>query len=131
MNLSLLNGMFDGLKNWFMSILDNVPKAIYFFVACINSAIDALQCLMRKLAGLDVYYTKGTSTWTSNNGAWGDNAWNDVLGYEGTNKYQQGLNPVRNQDPLSEFIYGILGIGNNAAAYKALNTVFWSLSVFA
>ena len=37
---------------------------------------------------------------------------------------------VTNQDPVLQFIYGILGIGENAGEYSALQTVFWSLVIF-
>lgn len=58
-----------------------------------------MQALVRKLAGLDVYYDAGG-------------------------------NVVEGQDPLTEFLYGILGFGDSAPAYEALNTVFWSLAIF-
>ncbi len=107
MNQSLLLlGFFD----WVLSLLDNIPRAIYFFFAAFTSGIDALQCLIRKLAGLDVYWTGGTP------GLGGGSA---------------GEKPIFGQDPLTEFIYGTLGIGDSAVAYKALNTVFISLSIFA
>ena len=70
-----------------------------------------MQALIRKLAGLDVFYVKSGA-----NSAW------SVSGQG------QAYSKV---DPLTEFIYGILGIGKNAATYKSLNTVFWSLSIFA
>ncbi len=89
-----------------------IPKMIYFFFACFASAIDAMQALIRKLAGLDVFYIKTAGE----NSAWSFSG-------QGTQ--------YSNVDPLTEFIYGILGIGKNAASYKALNTVFWSLSIFA
>ena len=81
------------------TFFDIIPKIVYFLSAAFMSAIDALQCLVRKLAGLDVYWVEG--------------------------------NAVAQQDPLSEFIYGILGYGNSPHLYKGLNTVFWSLAVFA
>ena len=80
------------------TILDIFPKIIYFLYACLSSAVDALQALIRKLAGLDVYYVNNT--------------------------------PVSNRDPLTEFIYGILGFGESSDLYSALNTVFWSLAIF-
>lgn len=104
MYLSLLNGFasfFKNLGNMIMSIFDIIPKLVYFMFAAFASGIDAMQALIRKLAGLDTYYSAVT----------------------GEAFFQQ--------DPLSEFIYGILGIGNSASAYKSLNTVFWSLSIFA
>ncbi len=38
--------------------------------------------------------------------------------------------PIQNTDPVLEFIMGILGIGENAPAYSALTTTFWSLVIF-
>lgn len=100
MNLSLFNA--SALKNFWNIITDFfnlIPKVIYFLYASLASCVDAMQLLVRKLAGLDVYYQSGSA--------------------------------VAGRDPLTEFIYGILGFGNNAAAYKGLSTVFWSLVVFA
>jgi len=37
---------------------------------------------------------------------------------------------IKNTDPVLEFIMGILGIGENAPAYSALTTTFWSLVIF-
>jgi len=92
---------FDKIGTFF----DIIPKLVYFLSAVFLSAIDALQCLVRKLAGLDVYYVKQAGT--------------------------SSLESVVQQDPLSEFIYGILGMGDSAPLYKGLNTVFWALTVFA
>lgn len=80
------------------TFLDIIPKVIYFIFAALTSGVDAMQCLVRKLAGLDTYYHGGDA----------------VVG----------------TDPLTEFIYGILGIGDNAYVYKGLTTVFWSLAIF-
>ncbi len=56
---SLLNwGILDWIQDFFMGILDNIPRLVYFFFAAFASGVDALQNLLRKLAGLDVYYTK-------------------------------------------------------------------------
>ena len=87
-----------------ISIVDVIPKLVYFLCAAFLSCIDILQNIVRKLAGLDVYYMK------------------DMTGT---------MQPVVQQDPLTEFIYGILGYGESAYLYKGLNTVFWSLAVFA
>lgn len=94
---SLLNlGFFASIA----TIVDIIPKVVYFLYAMISSGVDAMQAMVRKLAGLDVYYQASTG------------------------------NPVAETDPLTEFIYGILGIGDNAAMYQGLNTVFWSLAIF-
>ena len=82
------------------TIVDIIPKFIYFLYAAIVSAVDAMQALIRKLAGLDVYYQSQTGE------------------------------AVSGTDPLTEFIYGILGFGESSHLYEALNTVFWSLAIF-
>lgn len=82
------------------TIVDIIPKFIYFLYAAIVSAVDAMQALIRKLAGLDVYYQTQTGE------------------------------AVSGTDPLTEFIYGILGFGESSHLYEALNTVFWSLAIF-
>ena len=93
-------GIFGGYSLWdYIAVLfDNIPKVIYFIYAAVASCLDLLQCVMRKLAGLDTYWVNGQA-------------------------YTQ-------QDPVLEFIYGMLGIGPNAGAYSALSTVFWSLAIF-
>ena len=92
-SLSTLN---LGLWGKIGTILDIFPKVIYLLYASVSSAVDALQALIRKLAGLDFYYQT-------------------VAGE---------TNLVANTDPLTEFIYGILGFGDSAPVYQALNTVF-------
>ncbi len=82
------------------TFFDIIPKIIYFLFAAFASGIDAMQALVRKLAGLDTYYQTSTGEIMSQ------------------------------KDPLTEFIYGILGIGDSASVYKGLNTVFWSLAIF-
>ena len=99
MSVSALNGIMSGLWDKIRAFFDIIPKTIYFLYAALSSGVDAMQALVRKLAGLDVYYV-GDST-------------------------------VTRTDPLSEFIYGILGVGDNKVMYQTLNTVFWSLVVFA
>lgn len=96
-SISLLN-----LSFWekVATIFDILPKTIYFLYACLASAVDAMQALVRKLAGLDTYFRADTGA--------------AVIG----------------TDPLSEFVYGILGFGKNSSIYDALNTVFWSLAIF-
>lgn len=103
MNKSLLmaEGFWQSIGEFFAAWFDNIPKIVYFLFTAFSSGIDAMQALVRKLAGLDTYYSATTN---------------------------ESFFQV---DPLSEFIFGILGIGNSSSAYKALNTVFWSLSIFA
>ena len=128
MNTSMLLGLFDGIKDWFLSILDNIPRIIYFFFAAFASGIDALQCLMRKLAGLDSYWVSGLeSAGPSEGGTIVDGVQISGSASGGGTKFTQ----IFGRDPLSEFIYGILGIGDRASVYRALHTVFISLSIFA
>lgn len=98
MELLSKSGFWDHVAGLF----DIIPKLIYFLYAALASAVDAIQSLVRKLAGLDTY-------WASTSG---------------------GDNKVTGQDPLSEFVYGIIGVGKSATVYRALNTVFWSLAIF-
>ena len=100
--MNLLNKM--GFWDKVGTIFDVIPKVIYYLYAALASGVDALQALVRKLAGLDSYWTATA--------AGGANA------------------VVQSRDPLSEFVYGILGVGQSASVYKALNTVFWSLAIF-
>ena len=92
--------MFDWIADFFAELFNLIPKVIYFIFAAISSGVDAMQSLVRKLAGLDVYYQSSTGE------------------------------KIETTDPLTEFIYGILGYGENAKIYEALNTVFWSLAIF-
>lgn len=50
---------FDKLKNMFLGLFAIIPQFIYFLYASCASLLDALQYLIRKLAGLDVYYING------------------------------------------------------------------------
>lgn len=95
---------FTGYSMWdYVTVLfDNIAKVVYLIYTAVASCLDLLQCVMRKLAGLDSY-------WVNNNG---------------------DLTEVAQQDPVLEFIYGMLGIGPNAGTYSALSTVFWSLAIF-
>ena len=104
MNKGLLLGFFDSITDFFLGAFNLIPQLVYFLFTAFSSAIDAMQALIRKLAGLDTYYRLDVQT----------------------NKYET----FAQTDPLTEFIYGILGFGNSSATYAALNTVFWSLSIF-
>ena len=57
MNISLLAGIFDTIKNWFSgflgAILSFFPKILYQLMSFVYGAVDMLQYLVRKLAGLD------------------------------------------------------------------------------
>lgn len=96
-SLSLLNDI--SFWDKVGTIFDVIPKVIYLLFACIASAADAMQLLVRRMCGLDLYYANGQT--------------------------------VEMQDPLTEFITGILGIGDSAGTMQALNTTFVSLSIFA
>ena len=104
--LLLKMGFFDKIGTFF----DIIPKVLYFLCTVFASVIDVLQLMVRKLAGLDRYWMPIVDESTG------------VAG---------GYTQITQQDPLTEFIYGILGHGQSAAAYKGLNTVFLSLTVFA
>lgn len=84
------------------AIIDMLIKVIYLLYASLAAGVDAMQSILRKLVGLDQYWQISTSSG----------------------------NIVKTNDPLTEFIYGILGYGESSASYKALNTVFWSLAIF-
>lgn len=92
--------MFGGHSLWeYISVLfDNIPKIMYLIYTAIASCLDLIQCVMRKLAGLDTYWVNGQA-------------------------YTQ-------QDPILEFILGMLGLGRNAETYSPLSIVFWSFVVF-
>ena len=96
-SLSLLNDI--SFWDKVGTIFDVIPKIIYLLFACIASAADAMQLLVRRMCGLDLYYVNGQT--------------------------------VEMQDPLTEFITGILGVGDSAGTMQALNTTFVSLSIFA
>lgn len=89
-------GWWEGI----VTIVDAIPKLVYLLYTCVASAVDAMQLLVRRICGLDLYFNN------------------------------QGQ-VIRDQDPLTEFINGILGIGDTAGAMQALNTTFWSLTIFA
>ena len=74
--MNLLNKM--GFWDKVGTIFDVIPKVIYYLYAALASGVDALQALVRKLAGLDSYWTATA--------AGGANA------------------VVQHRDPLSEFV---------------------------
>lgn len=97
-------GIGESIMEMVEAVLAIIPKTVYFMYAALASALDALQGLMRRLAGLDGYYVGGNGMYESGS---------EVAG-----------------DPVLEFIYGILGIGKRAGQYSALTTTFWSLAIF-
>ncbi len=44
---------------YFTCFFDYIPKIMYFLYAALASCLDAMQCLLRRLAGLDVHYLNG------------------------------------------------------------------------
>lgn len=59
MNISLLGGWLDKIINFILGFFAFIPQLIYFLYASVASLLDVLQYLIRKLAGLDVYYVNG------------------------------------------------------------------------
>lgn len=56
---SMLGGWFDKIVDFIVGFFAFIPQLIYFLYASIASFLDLLQYLIRKLAGLDVYYVDG------------------------------------------------------------------------
>lgn len=109
----MLGGVWDKFKDFFIGILAFIPQFIYFLYACCVSFLDLMQYLIRKLAGLDVYYVNSSGM-------------NENI----VNNFTQGSGEAVSGDIITEFFEGILGISKNKASYSALSTVFWSLVVF-
>lgn len=69
MNLIFVAGLAEKLKEWFAgwfgAIFSIVPKTLYFLCTLIFQVLDILQVLVRKVAGLDVYYVSNTVGGTS------------------------------------------------------------------
>lgn len=59
LNFSMLNGIFSLITDFVTGIFAFIPQMMYFVYTCAASAIDFLQYVLRKLAGLDVYYVNG------------------------------------------------------------------------
>jgi len=68
--VSMLGGLIsDAIQSWLAKIIDFItgffaiiPQSIYFIYTCAASFLDLLQYIIRKLAGLDVYYVNGEAT---------------------------------------------------------------------
>lgn len=58
---SLLLSFLDSLMSFILGFMAFLPQMMYFLYASVASLLDLLQYLLRKLAGLDVYYVNGTS----------------------------------------------------------------------
>lgn len=48
------------IVDWLMGLINMIPKVMYFLCVTLMSALDALQYVLRKLAGLDSYFVDGT-----------------------------------------------------------------------
>lgn len=64
MNLIFVAGLAEAIKAWFAgwfgAIFSIIPKTLYFLCTLIFQVLDILQVLVRKVAGLDVYYINET-----------------------------------------------------------------------
>lgn len=56
---ALLLNIIDDIMTVLLGFLAFIPQMMYFLYASVASLLDLLQYLMRKLAGLDVYYVNG------------------------------------------------------------------------
>lgn len=79
--MSMMLGIWDKLMNIVSGFFAIIPQTIYFIYASAASVVDMLQYVLRKLAGLDVYYIK-----------------------------QDGKSVAQTGDILSEFIESAVGI---------------------
>ena len=55
----MLNGIFSYIGDFLTGIFAFIPQMMYFVYTCAASILDFLQYVVRKLAGLDVYYING------------------------------------------------------------------------
>ena len=60
-NLSMLNSFWTALADLFTGFFAIIPQSMYFIFASATSIMDLLQYVIRKLAGLDVYYVNGVA----------------------------------------------------------------------
>jgi len=56
---SMINGVFSLIGDFLTGIFAFIPQMMYFVYTCAASVLDFLQFVIRKLAGLDVYYVDG------------------------------------------------------------------------
>lgn len=102
--VSLLGaGFWTKLTDFITGIFAVIPQFIYFFYTCVASVLDALQYLLRKLAGLDSYYINGVK----NDGDILTRFVNGVLGLDGS---YSALNTVFWSMMLFGIILLILGV---------------------
>lgn len=62
MRISLLGGLWTDITDFITGIFALIPQFIYFFYTCIASLLDLCQFVVRKFAGLDVYYVGENAT---------------------------------------------------------------------
>ncbi len=62
MRISLLGGLWTNITDFITGIFALIPQFIYFFYTCIASLLDLCQFVVRKFAGLDVYYVGESAT---------------------------------------------------------------------
>lgn len=60
-NFSMLNGIFSFIEDFLTGIFAFIPQMMYFVYTCAASILDFCQWVIRKLAGLDVYYVNGVA----------------------------------------------------------------------
>lgn len=57
----MLNGIFSFIEDFLTGIFAFIPQMMYFVYTCAASILDFCQWVVRKLAGLDVYYVNGVA----------------------------------------------------------------------
>ena len=50
-----------GIKEFVLGLVNIIPKLMYFLCVTLTSVLDLLQFVVRKLAGLDIYYVDGVA----------------------------------------------------------------------
>lgn len=61
LSMLMAKGIWQKIVDFFLGLLAFLPQSIYFLYASMASLLDVLQYLVRKLAGLDVYYIDGVA----------------------------------------------------------------------
>ncbi len=56
---SMLGGVWQKVTDFFTGILAIIPQVLFFIYTCCASLMDLMQFVIRKVAGLDVYYVNG------------------------------------------------------------------------
>ena len=96
-NVSMLGGVMDKLADIISGFFAIIPQTIYFLYTSIASLVDMFQFVIRKLAGMDVYYVNGTEKT-------GDIVTNIIEGILGINKDYSALSNVF----WSMIIFGVI-----------------------